>query len=121
VAGYFTLEDLRSQSVARFALFRLWDDLLREKAAKLMAQTREGACVKAPEVKALVDVLTERLNNAITALARVEEDGKLTAQAKVNCPTVNSTRFAWQCSQMPWWKPERLASWWLICRVLGLM
>jgi hypothetical protein len=36
--------------------------------------------VKAPEVKALVDVLTERLNNVISALARLEGDGKLTAQ-----------------------------------------
>jgi hypothetical protein len=43
VAGYFTPEDLRSSSVARFALFRLWDDLLREKTAKLLAHVREGA------------------------------------------------------------------------------
>jgi hypothetical protein len=31
-------------------------------------------------VKALVDVLTERLGNVMTALGRVEGDGKLTAQ-----------------------------------------
>jgi hypothetical protein len=43
VDRYFTPEDLRSQSFVRFALFRLWDDLLREKAVKLMAQDHEGA------------------------------------------------------------------------------
>src|SRR5262249_26395500 len=43
VEGYFPPEDMRSVSVARFALFRLWDELLRKKAAKLLEQAREGA------------------------------------------------------------------------------
>jgi len=37
--------------------------------------------VKAPEVKALVDVLSERLNNAVNTLGRLEEQSNMTTLA----------------------------------------
>jgi hypothetical protein len=43
VEGYFTPDDLRAASTARFSLFLLWDELLRKKTAKILEQAREGA------------------------------------------------------------------------------
>ena len=37
--------------------------------------------MKAPEVKALVDVLSERLNNAVNTLGRLEEQSNMTTLA----------------------------------------
>ena len=39
--GYFTPEDLRTGPIARFSLFRLWDELLRNKATKILEDAHE--------------------------------------------------------------------------------
>ena len=43
VQGVFTRDDLEQESYTRFALFRLWDDLLKEKGRKLMMAIQQPA------------------------------------------------------------------------------